>query len=56
MKEAGGRTALTCTPQSVTAALDDTDYWIVAYRKFDPSSTIWRSSIVPISASMPTRQ
>ncbi len=36
MKAAGAKTALTCTPQSVTAALDDTDYWIVAYRKFDP--------------------
>jgi hypothetical protein len=36
IKEAGGITALTCTPESVTAALDDTDYWIVAYRKFAP--------------------
>jgi len=36
MKAAGAKTAMTCTPQSVTAAIDDTDYWIVAYRKFEP--------------------
>ena len=36
MKESGATTAMTCTPQSVTAAIDDCDYWIVAYRKFDP--------------------
>ncbi len=37
MKEAGAKTALTCTPESVTAALDTSDYWIVAYKKFTPS-------------------
>jgi hypothetical protein len=36
MKQAGALTAITCTPESVTAALDDSDYWIVAYRKFAP--------------------
>ena len=37
MKAAGATTALTCTPESVTAAMDDSDYWIVAYRKFAPA-------------------
>ena len=36
MKQVGATTALTCTPESVTAAIDDTDYWIIAYRKFAP--------------------
>jgi hypothetical protein len=37
MKEAGATTAMTCTPESVTAAIDTSDYWIVAYKKFAPS-------------------
>jgi len=36
MKEAGATIALTCTPDSVDAAIDYLDYWIVAYRKFSP--------------------
>ncbi|MBI1815221.1 MAG: hypothetical protein HYR72_09610 [Deltaproteobacteria bacterium] len=37
MKEAGAATGLTCTPESVRAAMGDLDLWIVAYRKFDPT-------------------
>ena len=36
MKESGATIALTCTPDSVNAAIDYLDYWIVAYRKFSP--------------------
>ena len=36
IREAGGATALTCTPDSVTSSIDFLDYWIVAYRRFSP--------------------
>ena len=37
IKQSGGSTALTCTPESVSSAIDWLDYWIVAYRRFAPS-------------------
>ena len=37
MKEAGGVVALTCTPESVQAAIDYVDYWIVAFKRFTPA-------------------
>lgn len=37
MKEAGGVVALTCTPESVQAAIEYVDYWIVAFKRFTPS-------------------
>jgi hypothetical protein len=37
MKEAGGTVALTCTPESVQAAIDYVDYWIVAFKRFTPA-------------------
>ena len=37
MKEAGGVVALTCTPESVQAAIDYVDYWIVAFKSFTPA-------------------
>jgi hypothetical protein len=37
MKESGATIAITCTPDSVNAAIDYLDDWIVAYRKFSPS-------------------
>jgi hypothetical protein len=37
MKEAGGVVALTCTPESIQAAIEYVDYWIVAFKRFTPS-------------------
>jgi len=37
IRESGGATALTCTPESVASAIESLDYWIVAYRRFTPS-------------------
>jgi Glycoside hydrolase 123 N-terminal domain len=37
VKEAGGTVALTCTPESVQAAIDYVDYWIVAFKRFTPA-------------------
>ena len=37
MKEAGAVVAMTCTPESVQAAIDYVDYWIVAFKRFTPA-------------------
>lgn len=37
VKKAGGRTAMTCTPDSGRIGGKDLDYWLVAYKKYDPS-------------------
>jgi hypothetical protein len=37
IKEAGGLTAMTCTPDSVRSAIDSLDYWIVAFKRFTPA-------------------
>lgn len=37
VKKNGGRTAMTCTPESGGALAADLDYWMVAYKKFEPS-------------------
>jgi len=36
IKDGGGRTGMTCTPESAAAIGDLADYWIVAYRRFVP--------------------
>jgi len=36
MKEAGGVVAMTCTPESITAAIEYVDYWIIAFKRFVP--------------------
>ena len=36
MKEAGAVVAMTCTPESVQAAIEYVDYWIVAFKRFTP--------------------
>jgi hypothetical protein len=36
IRDAGGRTGLTCTPDSAQAVGDLADYWIVAYRSYAP--------------------
>ena len=37
IKDAGGRTGMTCTPESAKAIGDLADYWIVASRRFTPN-------------------
>jgi hypothetical protein len=37
VRKAGGRTAMTCTPDSGRALAANLDYWMVAYKKFDPA-------------------
>jgi hypothetical protein len=37
MKEAGAVVAMTCTPESVQAAIEYVDYWIVAFKRFTPA-------------------
>lgn len=37
IKESGGLTALTCTPESVHSAIEYLDYWIVAFKRFTPT-------------------
>jgi|GEM_PF-1524611 len=37
VKSAGGKTALTCTPDSARVADGNLDYWLVAYKKFEPT-------------------
>ena len=36
IRDAGGRTGVTCTPDSAKAVGDLADYWIVAYRSYTP--------------------
>src|SRR5262249_5757188 len=36
IKDGGGRTGMTCTPESAAAVGDLADYWIVAFRRFVP--------------------
>lgn len=36
IRDAGGRTGVTCTPESAQAVGDLADYWIVAYRSYTP--------------------
>ncbi|MFN8641107.1 MAG: DUF6067 family protein [Candidatus Binatia bacterium] len=36
IRDAGGRTGVTCTPDSAQAVGDLADYWIVAYRTYQP--------------------
>jgi hypothetical protein len=36
IRDAGGRTGVTCTPESARAVGDLADYWIVAYRSYTP--------------------
>lgn len=37
VKQAGGRTAMTCTPDSGRLGAGNLDYWLVAYKKYDPA-------------------
>lgn len=37
VKKAGGRTAMTCTPDSGRLGRGNLDYWLVAYKKWDPA-------------------
>ena len=37
IRDGGGRSGITCTPDSAQAVGDLADYWIVAYRSYDPA-------------------